>query len=310
MKYKTAYIYASMFFVVFLIFSFLIGLFFYNNINALKQGAVIDRQSIASVTATAVKVKISHLVDVASLMASNNNVITDIADGKWENAASVIRDLQNNINYYDTYIDRIVLIDPKGIERAAYPELVGGIGADFSSSSYFQKLSSGAPYAISNVILRASRPQINVINLLVPVSNNGKILGVIGLQLPTDGFLEFSNDVLLGTYGYTYIVDSAGNIVASPKFSFETNIINVASTPVVHEVLSGNSGYYDSYNDVNDERSFIAYTPVPLYGWGVILQEPYNEVFGSANNILLGVEIKLFLFVVLDAILTCLIFLW
>jgi hypothetical protein len=301
MSNKKAYVVASVVFSILFIFLLVIGLFFYENATTLKQEVIAGRQTIVNVAAAAVGVKISDLVKIASSMASNESIVADVANGQWADAADVTRDLQNDVNYYDTYIDRIVLFDTKGVERSAYPELVGGVGTSFSSSPYFQQVLEGAPYVVSNVARRASQPQIDVINILVPVSAQGTIAGVMELQIPVINFFEFGSDTSLGTYGFTYIVDSAGNIVVHPKFSSEEgNIVNVASTPIAQKVLSGNAGYDESYSNIDDERSVTTYAPVPVYKWGIVLQEPYNEVFSGPESILRTIEIESFVFVILD----------
>jgi hypothetical protein len=309
MSSKKACITASIVFLVLLIFSLVIGSFFYKNTTMLEQGTIASKETIVGTTAAAVQVRISHLINTASSMASNGDIVADVASGQWGNAANVSRDLQNNPDYYDTYIDRIILIDPHGVEQAAYPELVGGVGASFSNNAYFQKILGGAPYAVSNVTLRSSQPQIDIVNVFVPVSTKGKTIGVIGFQIPTRNFLEFGSDASLGTYGFTYIIDTAGNIVASPRLSSEEgSIANVASTSIAQKVLSGYAGSDESYSAIDNEKNVTTYAPVPLYKWGVVLQEPYNEVFGNAENIFQAVEFGLIAFIVLDFVVSYLVF--
>jgi hypothetical protein len=243
-------------------------------------------------------------------MASNNAIITDVVNNQWEKAANITRDLQNDNSYYDTFIDRIVLFDVNGIEQAAYPALTGGIGGDFSNVSYIQGILGGAPYIVSNVVRRASRPQINIINVAVPIAAQGKIIGIVEFQIPTTRFLEFDSGASMETYGFTYIIDSAGNIVADPRItSEEGNIMNVSSTLIAQSVLSGNAGYNENYSSaIGNEKSFIAYAPVSVYKWGVILQEPYNELFSNMESIARVVEIGLFMFILFSCAVSYLVF--
>ena len=99
MNSKKAYVVASVFFLVLLSFSLCIGLFFYNNTETLRQEIIASRQTTIGVVASAIQVKLSHLIDIASSTASEKILISDIANGQWENAAGAVRDSQNNIGY-------------------------------------------------------------------------------------------------------------------------------------------------------------------------------------------------------------------
>jgi Cache domain len=299
---RTALWIAGVVFIILLIIPSLFGVFFYNNAETLSANAISNRKTIVGITATAVGVKLDHLVAIDTSMMADPQVVQDIDQNNWNGAADVLRDLQNNVNFYDSYIDRIVLLTATGTETAAYPELTGGIGDNFASSSWYQALStSGASSIVSVVTKRTSLPQLNVVNVVVPILSGNTLVGYGALQIPIVNFLEFGSDASLGTFGFMFIVDNQGNIVAHPRYSSENqSIVNVSRVPVVEQVLAGNSGMQSVFSPVDDETVVSTYAPVPHYGWGVIAEEPSNEIFSGSDSIFFAMELMVGIFLVID----------
>ncbi len=92
-----------------------------------EQGTLVD------LATQAVKIKLDGLVGIASSMASSSALVSDAANGRWADAADAARDMQNDVKYYDPFIDRIIIYDPQGIQQAAYPALTGGLGTSAAS---------------------------------------------------------------------------------------------------------------------------------------------------------------------------------
>ena len=206
-----------------------------------------------------------------------------------------MRDLQNQVNFYDPYIDRVVLFDPTGIERSAYPELSSGIGANAASSTWYTALNAGSPWFVSSVTERTAIPQLNIISIATPIASQGSIKGFLVLQIPTSRFLEFGESASLGNYGFVYIVDSKGNIIAHPKFSTNNGPINIISWPVVADAFQNKEGEELTADQQDGQESIVTYHSVPTYGWKVSTQESYSDAFATRDNILssLGWEIAL-----------------
>jgi hypothetical protein len=260
--------------------------------------------------AQAVKIKLDGLVNIASSMASSTELASATVDGQWTNAANVARDLQNNVNYYDPFIDRVIIYDPQGIQQTAYPALVGGLGTSAASGSWYAALSSGktASY-VTNVILRTSKPQIQVVSVAVPIRapKSGAVAGFLVLQIPTDNFLAFGENLSLGTYGFAYVVDSAGNLVAHPKYSSESGaVINYAFDPAVKNIMNGESGSMAVKTAGVD--GLVTYKTVPGYGWGVVEQELYQEAYAGNENILFDIELLIIVSIIVDILIAYMLF--
>ncbi len=274
--------------------------------NTFTTQVVTQQQTLSDIAALAIKVKLDKLVNIATALSSSNQLSSDAASGKWTSAAADARDLENNTNYYDPFIDRIIVYDPSGIQQAAYPELTGGINTQASMNGWYGALASGTQSTfVSGVTKRLSSPQIQVVNIASAITSNKKIVGFLILQIPTDNFLDFGGSLSLGTYGFAYVVDSTGALVAHPKYlSDEGTVINYSFVPQVKKALAGESGTDIVSDRGSGERGIISYGPVPGYGWGIVTQELYSEAFSTEAAILFGILLSIVLLTILD-ILIC-----
>jgi prepilin-type N-terminal cleavage/methylation domain-containing protein len=297
---------ATIVFVVFLIVPFCVGLFYYNASAALKQQISSQLESEESLAVSAIQVKLNRLTGIASSLAGSSQVVAAATAGKWDNAASAVRDAENNVSFYDPYIDRFVFFDQNGTEQAAYPVLTGGIGANASTSDWFKTAIQGNP-VVSSVVKRSATPVLNVINVAAPIFNGNTILGVLSIQVPANNFLDFGYALSTGTYGFTYVVDQKGNVVAHPKYP-EVGITNLASSAPVKEILAGQSGTMVTTDPSDGENNFLVYSTIPKYNWGIVIQEPYNEVFSAYNSMMYNMECAVLLLLAIDLLLSYLIF--
>jgi len=267
----------------------------------------VQQETLSDLAAHALESKMDHLEGIAVAMASSTELQTDMAAGNWTASAAYVRDILNDVQFYDPYIDRVGIVDASGIQQAAYPELQGGIGISVASSSWYQVIQSGAPVAVSNVTKRVSVPQILVVNVGAPVTKNGKNIGYVVLQIPTDHFLQFEQVISLGVYGFAYIVDSAGNVVAHPRYSADTgDVVNLSMVPAVAAVENGESGTL--IETVSGEESVITYKPVAHYHWGIITQEPYGQAFGVRDSIVWSFVGEAFAIILVDFLIAYLIY--
>ena len=248
----------------------------------------------------------NRLTGIASSLAALPQVVAAADDGNWEAAATTVRDAENSVSFYDPYIDRFVFFDKSGTEQAAYPVLSGGIGANVSSTDWFAAAAHGGS-AVSSVVKRAATPSLDVIDVAVPIRDGTSIVGVLSMQVPANNFLDFGYALSTGTYGFTYIVDQKGDVVAHPKYS-DVGVVNLASTEPVKEILAGQSGTMVTADPSENQTNFLVYSTIPKYNWGIVIQEPYNEAFAAYDSIMRAMEFTLTLLLAIDLLLSYLIF--
>jgi hypothetical protein len=296
-------------FAVILLIPVMIGVTYYRTDRDLTAQVYNRQQTLINLAAAAVKIKIDHLVGIARSFASIDQISKDVANGRWNDAAQVASVSENSVDFYDPFIDRIIFYDVGGIQRAAYPELTGGIGSSATSSEWYRSLSQGGDSYVSNVAKRLSVPQINVVGIQVPIKTGLTANGFLVLQIPTNNFLEFGTYISLGTYGFTYIVDKKGDIVAHPQFSPQNGtVVDYSFVPAVKEEMAGNEGMMISNDANNSEKSIITYEPLPQYSWGIVMQELYSEAFASRDSILSFYLIEMIVAFIFDFLFSYLIF--
>jgi methyl-accepting chemotaxis protein len=301
---KRALAIASIVFLILMIGPIFLCFSYQNDYNNLTAQVMAQQQTVASITATAIKIKLDRLVGIAEEMASSTKLVSFAADNQWTEAADVTRDLQNNTSFYDPYIDRVVLWDRSGIEQSAYPMLSSGVGSSATSSAWFQAINNGAPFYLSLVTQRAAVPRINVINIAASIKNNGVLVGTLVIQVPTTDFLEFGEGAALGTYGFIYIIDPNGNVVIHPKFPSNNGVSNLSSIPNIRTILT-NKQNVSVITDEGGAESIISYQAVPFYDWEVVTQEPYAEAFSTRNSLLWLASWEIIAATLIDLLIAC-----
>jgi cache domain-containing protein len=297
---------ALLVFLVLLIPTILVGLYYYQAIDTNLTNVVFaQRETAAGLSASALKVKLDQLAAIDERYAADPTVAQAVAQGDWNSAKDAIVNLQNISGNYDYFINRTLLLNTSGTIEVAFPGISANrIGQQDVSFSEWQTpiLADGAPYFVSDVFSVNNAPRTNFIEIVAPIKQGTQIVGLADITVPTNEFSDFGKDVDITDDGFVYIVDRLGHIVSHPKYASDDPIIDYSSLPIVQAVIAGQSGSGISYNPIEQEMRAVAYEPVPVYGWGVISQEPTFEAFASRNEILLDVVYAIIAFCVIDAL--------
>jgi hypothetical protein len=282
------------FFVVFLILpTALAGLYYFRESGTNLTNAVLEqRQVLADLSASSVKVRLDSLGGIAKSFAGAEALQTLVRKGNWHGAILAAEDLSNQSSFYDPFIDRIVLVDSMGTIQAAYPELHGSIGEqDVGFQEWEKPLLGGEAFYVTNVYKRLAMPRINVVKVVAPVRTAEKIYGFVLLQIPVNNFSDLGKYVDVGRDGFAYFFDRLGHIITHPKFSSDGPVVDYSSVPAVNKAIHGGHGVEVLYNPIEQQERVSAYEQVPGYGWGVVAQEPATEAFVNRNGILLGIAL-------------------
>jgi prepilin-type N-terminal cleavage/methylation domain-containing protein len=296
-------------FIVFLIIPISVGWVYYNTASALKQQSADHLKAEVNLAASALQLKLNHLTELAAAYAALPQLSQNVRVGNWSGAAAAARDAQNNVAFYDPYIDRVVFFDNNGIEQSAYPTLAGGIGTDAINSAWYKMLQQTDAVVVPPVTQRAATPSLNVVNIAAPIHDNdtNAVVGYLVLQIPTEHFLDFGYALSTGTYGFTYIIDQNGNLVAHPQYA-ENGVISFAQIQPVPELLAGQNGAMITEDAAGNQKNFISYQSISQYGWGIVAQEPYTEAFASYESTLLLTEEIIIMFLLIDLFISYLVF--
>jgi len=284
---------ASIVFLVLFVPTLITGIFYYQSFNKnLTQEVFSQRKTVASLTASAIGLKLQQLTSIVQIYASQPEVINDVAAGNWSAAKNVIINLQNDPRDYDYFIGRFLLADTQGNIKVVFPGIADeGIGQPDDAFSEWKTpiLENGADSFVSDVFQRSVYPKNNHIEVLVPIRKASVLVGVAGITVPINEFSDYGKDIDLGSNGFAYVVDRLGHIITHPKYASDGPIIDYSSIPVVQKLMQGQSGTAIAYNPIERVERVAAYEPIPTYGWGIISQEPVKDAFETRDGILLQV---------------------
>lgn len=126
------------------------------------------------------------------------------------------------------------------------------------------------------------------ITISMPVKDkNGKILGVLGVDLTLNKLGEFTKKHKLGNTGYFYVVCN-GKIIVHPD-SKKLNM-DLSKRPFVIDAMAGKQGLTEYVNSDGNNMA-IYYSKMKSTGWVIITQqmvsEAYGQVYSTINKVIL-----------------------
>lgn len=242
----------------------LVGAFaYFETYRDMTESALARRQSVAKLAAAVLEQRFDRLTDIGTSLATRVRFRQSVSEGKWDEAIEILKSVQKDF----PIIDRIFLSDPSGTLMADTPALPGVRGKNFASRDWYQGVSSKWNPYISEVYLRAAEPRYNVIAVAVPITaEKEKTVGILVFQVRLDRLVDWSKSVGVGFSGFVYFVDKKGRLAAHPKISFQKEIVDYSSVPVVQKVLRGQSGVEVHFNPIENEERVAAYAQVPGIG--------------------------------------------
>lgn len=249
------------------------------------------REVLARAAATAVNERLERVVESLTSITLRPEV-PGLADrGEWEKIIDMAATLKP---FLDPFVERIALVDPDGNGKAAFPVLDGWEGKNFAHRDWYQgTMRVGGPY-VSEIYRRVSRPEGNVVAIAVPIeAENHRLVGILIAQVLPERLTVWASELAAGPGGVTYLVDQHGKVVTHPNLNPQQEPPNISDLEFIRRVVSGATGLAEVNDPLTKEPAVVAYTPVPRYGWGVIVSQRGVEAF-SARSYNLGLVVWIF----------------
>lgn len=242
----------------------------------LTQKAYDQKEDAASLVASVVEERLNLIKNLALSIASRPRVVEAILRNDWVIARRTLSDIRPLFSF----IERIVFFDLDGVIREEIPS-AKVIGEERSSLAWFKRFQKEKELFITNVYKRGAKPQINVVSTIAPIKNNGKIIGILEMQIALNVFHEWAERYRSRSKGeFVIILDSLGHLVSHPHKDSTQKIYDYSSLPIVQNlILNKKSGIIENYNSIDMEKRLAAYRYIPKYGWGVIVTQPIIEAF-------------------------------
>lgn len=140
---------------------------------------------------------------------------------------------------------------------------------------YFTEVARGKMY-ISDVILseNTDSPEIIIAN---PIKKSDNITGILAARVSMENLYRIIEDIDIGKSGEIFMVDRDGNLVFHQNRSMIL-LNNIKNNFAVREVTYEKNGI-NEYVNYKGEEVLGSYYWLPLYRWGLIVEENKDEAY-------------------------------
>lgn len=126
----------------------------------------------------------------------------------------------------------------------------------------------------------------------VPLFRKGKFIGVITVDISLDETRNTMSHIASDGTKYR-LISSTGTFIAAPEpelvmtetiFSLAENQHDSDLTTIGHDMLKGNSGMLTRSGIKSEQQVWLAYTPLPISGWGLMATIPQSLVLAPVYD--------------------------
>jgi two-component system sensor histidine kinase YesM len=112
-------------------------------------------------------------------------------------------------------------------------------------------------------------------------------IGVLLIDLDLNVLDDICSNVKPGKNGYIFLIDSNGNVVYHPDYSYIYSLMNASSIfsredNFIPSVLESKEGSF--IRNINSEKQHITFKPYNAAGWTIISITPYDDMLKEINN--------------------------
>lgn len=184
---------------------------------------------------------------------------------------------------------------------------------DISDREYFKHSMNGENYVTETLEDMGDKTDINVYSVPI-INSNGDIKGICFAMYDTEEFVDLLQVTSFSGNGYSYIIDSEGNIVSdSQKMQMgydknlfdglinksETSNIKEINDKAIEDIKSGINNNISGYTKYEyNQYKYAVYSPLNINGWFLITVVPVDiliERILPINNIIHIVSIVIFI---------------
>lgn len=243
--------------------------------------------SLISVTLTSNEIEQNVYSKNASLVASMDQIIDGriLAVVELFDGLTPLGDVKGmDLDEVDPLLQSIVASQPM-ISQMYITDTMGmqvyktsGELGDRSDRAYFQQAAQGNKN-FSDVIISGSTG-LPIVVYCVPIYNDDVVVGTLGGSIELNFLSALIDGTEVSDKGYGYIVDSQGIVIAHPDITLVESQTDLSMLSPVIEAMKGNTGNVEY--TYNDEDKLSAYGQHALTGWGIVVQQPFDEAFAGS----------------------------
>jgi len=244
-----------------------------------------NNASAAMITGELIELNLQRTVALGETFAS----IPEVRAAMERRDVDLVRRLLKGIADVNRHIVRAFVTDPPGVAWSDFPHAPESIGQSFAHREWYQGVSSGWTPHASEVYRRNALPAILIVAVAVPVrSMEGKVVGIVVLQLPLEELSRVLKPVTVGQSGYVMVLDHAGRVAAHPTLNLQSREYDeYANLPQVRQAIEGRH-VTERYRDPVNGREMVA-TFLPVHvgtrRWVVIAEQPADEAYAPLRQL-------------------------
>ena len=160
-----------------------------------------------------------------------------------------------------------------GTLRAIYPPDEGVMNRNFAFRDWYKGVSRNWEPYVSEVYQTAVQPLELVVAVAVPIKDaQGQPIGILMAPYALDTISSWLRRIQeLGAQTVS-VADQNGHLLAHPAIDVFQPPVDVSAYAPVRRTLAGESGA--GVFQPADEDFFVAFAPIPAFGWGVVVEQP------------------------------------
>ncbi|WZL71702.1 sensor histidine kinase [Clostridiaceae bacterium 35-E11] len=220
--------------------------------------------------------KIDLLVDrikIESKLLARDKYVIDFLNNKITTADLnlILTNEMINKNQRDNYYKDLFIVDLNGIIIAS--TMSDAMYVDLSEREYIQKSFLTHETQTSDILIALTDGK-NIVNTVTPIYNeNNEIIGLAGIAIRAENFVNFIKDYNVGQTGYFVIIDSNGYILSHKDTSLigHTYSQNIEG---LEKIYTHNEGLQKSY----DATYLYTYKKMKNNAWILLTLMPKEEL--------------------------------
>jgi two-component system sensor kinase FixL len=238
--------------------------------------ALSRREAVVRLAAGIVGERLERILDLGRSLSTRMAFRDLVTQGKWDEAILMMERVPVDF----PTIGRVFLADLSGTLMTDTPPLPGVRGENFAYRDWYRGVSQNWQPYISEAYVRLAEPRHKVIAGAFPVlSAEERPAGILVLQTRLDQVFEWVREVPMTGASVLFITDRRGKVVIYAGLPPQGEIMDFSETPGVALALRGKQGVHLFPGANDQERTLVAYAPVPRHGWTVVLTEPAVSAF-------------------------------
>ncbi len=219
--------------------------------------------------------------------------------GDWENARYELERLQSQHQNYSS----LGIISAGGIARiqtSTFGDLLSTLPSSYRDSPCFL-ISMDGDTCLGDMQFVAGFGQRQLISIPILDYARQEVIGVLMAQMSLRNLLDEISITQIGESGYIYLIDAQGQVIAHPDFSLvlaQTSAASISeAVDFARGVIETEEQVISKYQSLGGESVFGVHSSVPVLNWGIIAEQPEDEILAlsreqiSVSTTLLGLSL-------------------